>query len=53
MLTVTDIDLEVISYLNDYDLIQICKTNKKYKLLCQNNVSIRNRINEYLKNNII
>ncbi len=49
MLTVTDINLEVISYLNDYDLIQICKLIKKYKSLCQNNVSIRNRINEYLK----
>lgn len=48
MLNVNDINLEILSYLDDYSLIEFCQTNKNYKLLCQKDYQLRTRMYQYL-----
>lgn len=43
---IDDTDVNILSYLDDYLLIQVCQTNKRLNNLCKKYLS--NRINRYL-----
>lgn len=44
---VNDTDTYILSMLDDKSLVQACKTNKRIKLLCQNNQTLDIRIKKY------
>jgi hypothetical protein len=44
-----DTHYEILNYLDDYSLVEICQTNKDYYDRCKNNKFITNRIGQYLE----